>query len=234
MPGKTCQICQNPSGMYPLCSYCFKLRDEGKVLKCSTCNVWYKVDENCACNFEPLEEDKELEQNIDNPNNNLTECLLCTNPSKGYLFCYSCYNKYKNKALILKITNGSDIEIMDESYEGKHVCEDGHVVKSKSEMLIDNYLFSKGITHAYEKAFPIDSNPEHDLYPDFYLPDQEIYLEHWGYSENEIYTKQKEYKLAKYKEQGITLICTTEKDMSDPSRALERKLKFVKMGEINE
>ena len=38
---------------------------------------------------------------------------------------------------------------MDESYEGMFKCRDGHIVKSKSEREIDNYLFEKGIEPPY-------------------------------------------------------------------------------------
>jgi len=34
-------------------------------------------------------------------------------------------------------------------------AEDGHLVRSKSEMLIDNRFYNKGIVHAYESRVPI-------------------------------------------------------------------------------
>ena len=71
--------------------------------------------------------------------------------------------------------------------------------------------------------------------PDFYLKDKDVYLEHWGYDEsNKEYTKRKEYKLPKYKEKGITLIQTNEKDMQDVETSLELKLTNYIIGEINE
>lgn len=223
---KICEICGNPSGMYPLCPACFKLRDEGKIEKCSVCGKWHKINEPCNC-----KEQKKEEPIVKNeePHHG---CILCGKDANEFLFCKSCYQKYKNKSLLLKINKCTEIEILDESYEGLYTCKDGHVVKSKSEREIDNYFFDHKIAHAYEKALEIDGE---DFHPDFYLPEKKIYLEHWGYDEsNSEYTKIKKYKLEKYKKEGITLICTYEKyDAKDIEFALDKKLKNYKEGEIN-
>ena len=124
---------------------------------------------------------------------------------------------------------------MDENYEGRYTCKDGHIVKSKSEREIDNYLFEHGITHAYEKALSYGAKANEVLHPDFYLPhylgeNKHIYIEHWGYNENNIqYTNTKKFKMGIYKElcekKKLTLICTNEKnDMKDLEFALERKI----------
>ena len=130
--------------------------------------------------------------------------------------------------------------VLDDSYEGKYTCTDGHIVKSKSEMIIDNWLFEHNIPHAYEKALPIDADENHDLHPDFYLPgygdeEDDIYIEYWGYNESNIkYTESKNYKLKIYKQQKITVICLDENDMKDINTSLNRKLKFYKTGIVNE
>lgn len=55
-----------------------------------------------------------------------------------------------------------------------------------------------------------------------------------GFNENNRdYTESKEYKIGKYKELGITLICTNEEDMKDPQLSLDRKLNNFNYGEIN-
>ena len=38
--------------------------------------------------------------------------------------------------------------------------EDGHLVRSKSEMLIDNWFYNSGIVHAYESRVPIHEDME--------------------------------------------------------------------------
>lgn len=167
--------------------------------------------------------------------NNKYRCLVCGIKSQGLLFCPDCYKKYSKKKLLFSIQNCSIITLLDESYEGIHRCTDGHIVKSKSEVLIDEYLFRNHIVHAYEKSVAIDDNPEHDLHPDFYLIEENIYIEHWGFPETNIkYTQAKKYKIEKYKELGLTVICTTEKDMSNIDANLERKIRFCKKGEVNE
>ena len=47
---KTCDVCNSPSGMYPICRACFKLRDEGKVIKCEDCGKWHYSNKTCTCN----------------------------------------------------------------------------------------------------------------------------------------------------------------------------------------
>lgn len=168
------------------------------------------------------------------------KCIACGKPTtNGFFFCPECYRKYKDKSLLVAIKNCTEIEILDESYEGKYHCDDGHVVKSKSEAMIDNYLFDNGIPHAYEIAFPVDDNPDHDLHPDFFLPNfrdsgDDVYIEHWGYDENNVhYTKTKKYKLPIYQKKGITLICTNEQDITDFKINIKRKLDNYKKGTIN-
>lgn len=170
----------------------------------------------------------------------IVKCIACGKETfNGNLFCASCYHKYKEKQLLVKITKCKEIEIMDESYEGMFVCKDGHIVKSKSERDIDNYLFDHGIPHAYEKAVPINANKNDDLHPDFYLPNfnesgKDVYIEHWGVNpNNKEYKKSMKYKIEKYKELGLTIISTYESDIKDPDTSLFRKLNHFEYGKIN-
>ena len=225
---KYCDVCGKPSGMYPLCPECFKLRDEGKVIKCENCGKWHLSNQKCSC------QKCEIETNDDFG----SDCIICGEEANGYLFCKECYKKYCDKSILLKITNCTDIELLQvlDKHEEQLICKcaDGHKVRSKSEMLIDDWLFYHGYAHAYEKALPIDSDKNHDLHPDFYLIKEDIYIEHWGYENRKDYQKAKEYKLEQYKKLGITVICTTELDISDINAALERKLKYYQKGKINE
>ena len=45
-----------------------------------------------------------------------------------------------------------------EKFEAKHRTIDGHYVRSKAEMLIDNWLYQYGLVHAYERKLPIDED----------------------------------------------------------------------------
>ncbi len=63
---------------------------------------------------------------------------------------------------------------------------DGSLVKSHEELTIANFLYQKGINFEYEADYIIDtSGPDFRKYkPDFYLPDYEIYIEHFALDEN--------------------------------------------------
>lgn len=186
-------------------------------------------------------QENKVEKEVVAEQNGVAKCIACGKETRpGFLFCPFCYRKYVDKKLLVEITNCKEITILDDSYEGKFTCTDGHIVKSKSEMIIDNWLFDHNIPHAYEKILPIDADQRHDLHPDFCLPGygddtDDIYIEYWGYNEKNIeYTKSKNYNMKIYKDLKITLICLEEKDIMDISASLSRKLKFYKKGQINE
>lgn len=66
----------------------------------------------------------------------------------------------------------------DKYLDGKHVeTLQGERVKSLGELIIANYLFLNGIEYEYEKIYP---NNEFSYKPDFYLPEYNIWLEHFG------------------------------------------------------
>lgn len=55
-------------------------------------------------------------------------------------------------------------------------------VKSLEEVSIANFLFLNGVKYEYERLYPFESDdPNYKAYrPDFYLPDYDIYIEHFG------------------------------------------------------
>ncbi len=61
----------------------------------------------------------------------------------------------------------------------------GEKVKSVSERDIANFLFKHNIRFFYESVVRwTDKDDHHRVYtPDFYLPDYDIYIEHWGVDE---------------------------------------------------
>ena len=54
-------------------------------------------------------------------------------------------------------------------------------VKSQEELLIINYLIANGVEVIYEKRFP---NAGFDYKPDFYLPEADLWFEHFGINRN--------------------------------------------------
>ena len=93
------------------------------------------------------------------------------------------------------------------------------IVKSNEEILIANYLFRNDIKYQYE--YPYKYNTAGEKYrqyrPDFYLPEYDIYIEHFGinkegktpqYSpeEEKIYLESMEWKRELHKQKNTTLI----------------------------
>lgn len=78
--GKTCQICGKPSGMYPLCKTHLTMKNDGEVIKCETCGMWFEVKNGCS----------NCKQKESKPENELT-CLICGEPSNGKPQCKDCY-----------------------------------------------------------------------------------------------------------------------------------------------
>lgn len=62
----------------------------------------------------------------------------------------------------------------------------GEYVKSLEEVTIANFFFLNGIRYEYERQYPYESDdPMRKTYrPDFYLPDYDLYLEHFGVDKN--------------------------------------------------
>ena len=58
-----------------------------------------------------------------------------------------------------------------EKFPAKYRATDGHLVRSRAEMIIDNWLYMSGIVHAVERKLPI----EEDVYCDFYLPSKQVH-----------------------------------------------------------
>ena len=90
---------------------------------------------------------------------------------------------------------GSDFDTLRSKYEqAKYVADIGsdrrverrtlknEQVKSLDEVQIANFLFLHGVNYEYEKLYPFKSeDAQRKAYrPDFYLPDYDLYLEHFG------------------------------------------------------
>lgn len=113
-------------------------------------------------------------------------------------------------------------------------------VKSFAECQIANYLFRQGINYQYEAKYKIDTKtPERRAYqPDFYLPDVDIYIEHFGidrqgntapYIDKQSYTEGMQWKRELHKTHGTALIETFHYEQQEGVllSGLERKLKAV-------
>ena len=102
---------------------------------------------------------------------------------------------------------------------GDFCATDGHRVRSKAELLIDNFLYTNGIIHAYERKLPV----EEVVYCDFYLPTGRVYIEYWGLNDPG-YEASKQRKLEVYRRYNLNLIELTDKEVSNLDDHLPRLL----------
>lgn len=87
------------------------------------------------------------------------------------------------------------------------ITERGERVRSKSEKIIADKLYTMGIPYRYECPLILSGNVK--LYPDFTIlkmPERkEIYLEHLGMMDDENYIRTAMYKLSTYEKNNIYL-----------------------------
>lgn len=107
-----------------------------------------------------------------------------------------------------------------EKFEAKHRTKDGHFVRSRAEVIIDDTLYDYGLVHAYEKKVPI----EEELYTDFYLPNGKVYIEFWGMEGDSKYLERKNKKLEIYKKYDLKLIELDDDDILNLDDNLPKKL----------
>jgi hypothetical protein len=105
-------------------------------------------------------------------------------------------------------------------FPATHRAADGHCVRSRAEMLIDNWLYMQGIVHAVERKLPI----EEGMYCDFYLPKGKVYIEFWGMEKDPKYLKRKADKKALYAKYKLNLVELNDTDIMNLDDILPRLL----------
>jgi len=114
----------------------------------------------------------------------------------------------------------SDYEDFRKKYDAGYRCMDGHYVRSRAEVIVDNWLYTNGIAHAYERRLPI----EEDVYSDFYIKSGNVYIEFWGMESNEKYAKRKAIKQQIYSDNEFNLIELNDEELTLIDDVLPRKL----------
>jgi len=109
-----------------------------------------------------------------------------------------------------------------QSYPGAYICDDGHKVRSLSELVIDNALSKYNIKHNYEDYISKKSDEPKFKY-DFYLPDYDVYIEFFGFSGRN-YFRNKKIKENFYKQKNLKLIVFEPKDLAEINKSLREKL----------
>lgn len=124
------------------------------------------------------------------------------------------------QALVLNETPDKDTQLFRQKFPADYHTLDGHCVRSKAEVLIDNWLYMAEIVHAYERKLPI----EESVYSEFYIRAGNIHIEYWDHQSDPIYQHIKEKKLASYAKYGFNLIELHEADVENLDRILPYQL----------
>ncbi len=111
-------------------------------------------------------------------------------------------------------------------YPAEYRTKDGHYVRSKAELTIDDSLYLWGIAHAYEKKLP---NTTENVYSDFHIPSgngrpKAVYIEYWGMENDEKYNQRKNKKIEIYNELGLILIQLNDADIKNIEDSLQKYL----------
>lgn len=213
-----CPICGEPTNVYmgnarkdKLCRKHGKLANAGEIELCPDCGKWYNANKQCEC--KKPQNAKPTEKNSDNE---LT-CIICGEPSNGKHFCRSCYFKYKDRAIDIRIIHCAETKMLDEYGNKTYKCDDGRVVRSRAEAIICSWLYNNKIRVKYEETvyYKDEKTGEiKELHPDFYLPDYDLYIE---YNEltNAKYLQTKEFTKQIYEKQSKKIVIMTEEELHD-------------------
>lgn len=192
----TCIICGEPSNGYHFCKKCWKKYNE-EIIDLRIYN----------CSDTEILDDDEIE----------TNCLICGEPSNGYHFCKKCYPKVSTGADLRVAPGGKEAIIIDPYGNKEWEADNGVTVRSKGEMIILNCLWKKHIRAIYEKPVMIG---EETFRPDFYLPDQDLYIEYNGLDDPG-YLKRKEETLKKYKKRGLNVVVLTDEEVKKINQVVD-------------
>ncbi|HNW82017.1 MAG TPA: glycerol kinase [bacterium] len=113
----------------------------------------------------------------------------------------------------------SDLDFR-KKYPAEKRTDDGHYVRSKSEVIIDNWLYSNNLVHCYEKKLPISEG----AICDFYLPQGDVYIEFWGYENKSEYLDNKKRKIKLYEKNNFKLLELNEESIDFLDDVLPQKL----------
>ncbi|TXT62047.1 MAG: hypothetical protein BAJALOKI1v1_1040003 [Promethearchaeota archaeon] len=94
------------------------------------------------------------------------------------------------------------------------------MVKSRGELIIDNYLSRLKIKHLYEGTIYVEGKP---IRYDWYLPNYDVYIEYWGYYGKE-YQERKHEKLELYEQGNLKLISVENHMLHDIYTSLTEEL----------
>ena len=179
---------------------------------------------------------------------------------KSLITFYSCYinipkdiEKFNNLGEYYKQCKSLDLTTIKDKYEMNKMEEqklklerktiNREQVKSIEEVMIANYLYLNGVKYIYEYKYPydIDDNYRKNYRPDFYLPEYDIYIEHFGINrdgansllteiEQQKYIDGMEWKRELHKKHKTTLVETYSYYNSEGMLLNKLESKLTKLG----
>ena len=183
------------------------------------------------CGFAPSSEDllkvygeyiNCLEKKTNEPNYLVSKNGTSENPSNNQSITFEnslpLINENNSEQKQNKTNKNNFLQINDR-YKPKYRTLDGHFVRSRGEVMIDDWLYSNKIAHEYEKRLPLSET----VYCDFFLPDFSLYIEYWGLDSEE-YNIRKEEKKLLYEKYKFNLLEITNDDIFDLDRSIRSKL----------
>ncbi|MBR3241509.1 MAG: UvrD-helicase domain-containing protein [Parasporobacterium sp.] len=170
-----------------------------------------------------------------------------------YLKIPADLDKYESLGDAYQHEKGADFETLQSKYQREKYLQNASLerredrrtlqneqVKSLEEVEIANFLFLHSVRYEYEKRYPFESeDPKRKAYrPDFYLPDHNLYLEHFGINkdqklpwlspiEEQKYLEDMKWKREFHKDNNTTLLETYSYYQSE-GRLLEELEKLLK------
>lgn len=212
MSKKLCVICGKEGYSYfPFCKKHLEEKNEGKIVKCE-CGEWHYADELCKKCGKRTNQNVSTETEQQEGKAPELTCIICGEPSNGRHFCRTCYAKYKDHSVDIRITHCKETVVLDEYGNQTYKCDNGIRVRSRAEKIIADFLFKENVRAVYEKTIYYDGNKE--LHPDFYLPDSNLYIE-YNERKDKPYLIKKEYAKQIYEKLGLKVVIMTEKDLED-------------------
>jgi len=132
----------------------------------------------------------------------------------------------KENNVIIEKSDNDTVADFRKKYPAEYRTKDGHYVRSKAELTIDDSLYLWGIAHAYEKKLP---NTIEDVYSDFHIPSgngrpKAVYIEYWGMENDEKYNQRKHKKIEIYNQLGLSLIQLNDSDIKNIEDTLQKYL----------
>lgn len=132
----------------------------------------------------------------------------------------------KESTVIIEKSDSDTVDDFRKKYPAEYRTKDGHYVRSKAELTIDDSLYLWGIAHAYEKKLP---NTTENVYSDFHIPSgngrpKAVYIEYWGMENDEKYNQRKHRKIKIYNELGLSLIQLNDADIKNIEDSLQKYL----------